>query len=209
MNITMKYLMNHEYVSIGSQSANHRIILIHGWGADVYDLLPLGESIVKMSEFDFEIICIRARNVRDENDGRQWYGLYPSDWVKASIEVQKLIETLQKFDTEKISLKKTILLGFSQGAAMSVAAGCNLDLGLIVSCSGYPHPNWKPMKNNPPIIFSHGLKDEIVPFKASRNMYRELKKISVCSCDLFEFNGYHEIDSELVNIVNKAIRQIF
>ena len=51
----MKSLMNHEYVSIGSQNSSHRIILLHGWGADTDDLLPLGKAIIHDSCFEFEI----------------------------------------------------------------------------------------------------------------------------------------------------------
>ena len=42
----MKYDINHEFVSISSQTATHRIIL-HGWGADADDLLTLGQEILE------------------------------------------------------------------------------------------------------------------------------------------------------------------
>ena len=41
----MKYDIDHEFVSISSQTATHRIILIHGWGADADDLLTIGKEI--------------------------------------------------------------------------------------------------------------------------------------------------------------------
>ena len=41
----MKYDIDHEFVSISSQTATHRIILIHGWGADADDLLTLGKAV--------------------------------------------------------------------------------------------------------------------------------------------------------------------
>ena len=56
----MKSLMHHEYVSIGSQNSSHRIILLHGWGADTDDLLPVGKSIIHNSCFDFELISLAA-----------------------------------------------------------------------------------------------------------------------------------------------------
>ena len=159
----MKYDINHEYVSISSQTAKHRIILIHGWGADANDLLPIGKEIIEISKVDFEVLSLRAPSLHPNNTGRQWYGLYPPDWNKAEDEVNQLLLSLKKLDTCNIPLKKTLLLGFSQGGAMAIDVGCQLDIGLIVSCSGYPHPNWKPQKKCPPIIISHGLMDEIVP----------------------------------------------
>jgi len=123
----MKYDINHEFVSISSQTATHRIILIHGWGADADDLLTLGKDITDRINFDYEVISLRAPGLHPSGQGRQWYGLYPHDWKGAEIEVNKLLGTLKKFDTAQISLRKTILLGFSQGAAMSIDAGSKLN----------------------------------------------------------------------------------
>ena len=49
----MKYDINHEFVSISSQTATHRIILIHGWGADADDLLTIGKEITEKINFVF------------------------------------------------------------------------------------------------------------------------------------------------------------
>ena len=48
----MKYDIDHEFVSISSQTATHRIILIHGWGADADDLLTLGKEIKEKLNLD-------------------------------------------------------------------------------------------------------------------------------------------------------------
>ena len=205
----MKYHINHEFVSITSQNATHRIILIHGWGADADDLLPIGREIKENSEIDFEVIALRAPGLHPSGAGRQWYGLYPHDWKEAEEEVNRLLLSLKKFDITQIPLKKTILLGFSQGAAMAIETGCKLDLGLIVSCSGYPHPNWLPDKKCPPMIISHGLMDDIVPIEASRSIYERVDSKSYNFCKLIEFAGNHQIDLNLIDIINSKIKDIF
>ena len=86
----MKYDINHEFVSISSQTAKHRIILMHGWGADANDLLIIGQEIAEISKLDFEIISLRAPGLHPNNIGRQWYGLYPPDWNEAEKEVNRL-----------------------------------------------------------------------------------------------------------------------
>ena len=43
----MKYDIDHEFVSISSQTATHRIILLHGWGADADDVFKLGKEIAE------------------------------------------------------------------------------------------------------------------------------------------------------------------
>ena len=205
----MKYDINHEFVSISSQTATHRIILIHGWGADADDLLTLGQEISEKIDLDFEVISLRAPSIHPSGQGRQWYRLYPHDWNEAAIEVKKLLVTLKNFDTENIPLKKTILLGFSQGAAMVIDAGSKLNLGLIVACSGYPHPNWSIGETYPPLIISHGLFDDIVPIEASRIIYKKVKSESSKLCELIEFDGFHQIDSNLIDLIALKIRNIF
>ena len=184
----MKNYIDHEFVSISSQTATHRIILIHGWGADAEDLLTLGKDISQKINLDCEVISLRAPGLHPSGVGRQWYGLYPHDWKEAEFEVNKLLGSLKKFDDEHISLRKTILLGFSQGAAMAIDAGFNLNLGLIVACSGYPHPSWSPGEKCPPLIISHGLYDDVVPIDASRIIYDKVKSMSSNFCEILEFN---------------------
>ena len=205
----MKYDINHEYVSISSQTATHRIILIHGWGADADDVLKLGKEIAEKIDLDFEVISLMAPGLHPSGEGRQWYGLYPHDWNGAEGEVNKLLATLKNFDTDQISLKKTILLGFSQGAAMAIDAGFRLNLGLIVACSGYPHPSWAPGEKCPPLIISHGLFDDVVPIEASRSIYKQVKCKSSKLCELIEFDGFHQIDSNLIDFISTKISSIF
>ena len=205
----MKYNINHDFVSISSHTATHRIILIHGWGADADDLLTIGKEITEKINFDFEVISLRAPALHPSGQGRQWYGLYPHDWIGAEIEVNKLIVTLKEFDTDQISLEKTILLGFSQGAAMVIDAGFKLNLGLIVACSGYPHPNWLPEEKCSPLILSHGKFDDVVPIEASRIIFEKVKSKTSKLCQLVEFDGFHQIDSNLIDVINSNMNNIF
>ena len=205
----MKYDINHEFVSISSQTATHRIILIHGWGADADDLLIYGKEMKEKINFDFEVISLSAPGLHPSGHGRQWYQLYPHDWDGAEVEVNKLLGTLKKFDTDQISIGKTILLGFSQGAAMAIDAGFKLNFALIVACSGYPHPNWAPNEKCPPLLISHGLFDEVVPINASRIIYEKVKNKSSKFCELIEFDGFHQIDSNLINSISSNMSNIF
>jgi len=204
----MKSLMHHEYVSIGSQNSSHRIILLHGWGADADDLLPMGKSIIQNSCFEFELISLAAPSFRHNDLGRQWYSLFPPDWNEAEIAVAKLLETLNAFNKTKISLKKTVLLGFSQGGAMAIDAGLSLDLGLVISCSGYSHPKWDPIKNNP-VLLSHGLQDDVVPVDASREIIKRLRKEADVNNELHEYNCSHEIHPDFIDVIRLKIRELF
>ena len=205
----MKYGIDHEFVSISSQTANHRIILIHGWGADADDLLSIGKDIKEISNIDFEVLSLRAPGLHPNNTGRQWYRLYPPDWDEAENQVNNLLRSIRKLGNYKIPLKKTILLGFSQGGAMTIDVGTQLDLGLIVSCSGFPHPNWNPRVECPPTLISHGLMDEVVPISASKIIFNQFKSVSQNFCEFYEFDGSHQIDHNLINYVNATIKELF
>ena len=204
----MKSLMHHEYVSIGSQNSSHRIILLHGWGADADDLIPVGKSIIHNSCFEFELVSLAAPSLRPNDMGRQWYSLFPPDWNEAEIAVDKLLDTLKAFDMTRISLKKTILLGFSQGAAMALDAGLRVDLGLVISCSGYSHPRWQPIKNNP-VLLSHGLQDEIVPINASRDVSIRLRNKGNAHNKLYEYNCSHTIHPDFIDVIRLKINELF
>ena len=205
----MKYDIDHEFVSISSQTATHRIILMHGWGADAEDLLTLGKEIIEKIDLAFEVISLRAPGLHPSGKGRQWYELYPHDWIGAENEVNKLLVTLKKFDINQIPLRKTILLGFSQGAAMAIDAGFKLNIGLVVACSGYPHPTWSIRGKYPPLIISHGLFDDIVPIEASRIIYKKVKSETSKLCELIEFDGFHQIDPNLIDLIASKISYIF
>ena len=204
----MKSLMHHEYVSIGSQNSSHRIILLHGWGADADDLLPVGKSIIHNLCFDFEIISLAAPSFRLNDMGRQWYSLFPPDWNEADIAVAKLLDTLNAFNKTKISLKKTVLFGFSQGGAMAIDAGLSLDLGLVISCSGYSHPTWNPIRNNP-VLLSHGLQDDVVPVKASREILKRLGNEANVNNELHEYNCSHTIHPDFIDVIRLKIKELF
>ena len=106
----MKSLMNHEYVSIGSQNSSHRIILLHGWGADTDDLLPLGKAIIHDSCFEFEIISLKAPSPRSNDYGRQWYSLFPPNWNEAEIAVDQLLDTLKAVSYTHLTLPTSHLV---------------------------------------------------------------------------------------------------
>ena len=204
----MKSLMHHEYVSIGSQNSTHRIILLHGWGADADDLLPVGKSIINNSCLEFELISLKAPNPKPNDIGRQWYNLFPPEWDEVESAVDKLLVTLKAFDKTKIPLKRTVLLGFSQGAAMALDAGLRLDLGLVISCSGYSHPKWDPVKNNP-VLLSHGLQDEVVPIKASREISIRLGNSGNLNNELHEYNCSHTIHPDFIKVIRLKIKELF
>ena len=51
--------------------------------------------------------------------------------------------------------------------------------------------------------------DEVVPISASKNIYQKIKSISKNICELNEFDGYHQIDPNLIIYINSIIKELF
>ena len=139
--------------------------------------------------------------------GGNGYSLFPPDWNEAELAVDKLLDTLKAFDKTNISLENTVLLGFSQGAAMAIDAGLRVDLGLVISCSGYSHPKWNPIKNNP-VLLSHGLQDDVVPVNASREILKRLGNESNINNELYEYNCSHTIHQDFIEVIRLKIKEL-
>ena len=72
-----------------------------------------------------------------------------------------------------------------------------LALACLISCSGYPHPNWQPGdKAMKKILLTHGEQDTVVPYGASEMLQKQLGRSGI-DADLISFGGGHTIDSSL------------
>ena len=78
----------------------------------------------------------------------------------------------------------------------------------VFALSSYPHPDWKPLKNMPPIFLCHGNIDQVVPRAASEKSFDILLKNGVKS-ELYFFDGGHEITNDLIAHCREKIKQEF
>ena len=197
-----------ELISLNSESATNRLVLLHGWGADADDLISVGKLLTGGFKDSFEIVSFSAPQLHPSGSGRQWYPLYPHDWEQVPSAVSDLVRRINNLCFKTIPLDKTLLLGFSQGGAMALEVATKIRFKGVFALSSYPHPDWKPLKNIPPIFLCHGNMDQIVPQTASQKSFDILMKNGVKS-DLYFFNGGHEISNDLINYCRLKIKEIF
>ncbi len=195
-----------ELISLNSESATNRLVLLHGWGADAYDLLPLGKFLTEGLEDRFEIVSFSAPQPHPSGSGRQWYPLYPHDWEQVPNAVLDLERRLNNLCFKRIPLSKTLLLGFSQGGAMALELATRNKFEGVFAISSYPHPEWKPLKDMSPIFLCHGNFDQVVPKAASQKNFENLIKNEVKS-ELYIFEGGHEINNDLIDHCRGKIKQ--
>jgi phospholipase/carboxylesterase len=191
----------------GPERAERRLVLLHGWGADADDLLDLGSVLV---DPDVSVVALRAPEPHPAGMGRQWYDLQQPQWpgvAAARIDLLNRLEHLAK----SVPLESTALLGFSQGAAMALdvatgqetpgeggrsrRSGPGLPLAGLVACSGYPHPDWRPI-SSPPVLITHGETDPVVPYAASTSLAEALRRAGA-TVRRVSFPGGHGIDPSL------------
>jgi len=194
-----------ELISLNSESATNRLVLLHGWGADAQDLVPVGKLLTEGFK-DFEIVSLSAPHSHPSGFGRQWYPLYPHKWEQIPKAVSDLEKRLNNFSLEKIPLEKTLLLGFSQGGAMALELATRINFAGVFAVSSYPHPEWQPKKDFSTIFICHGNIDQVVPKEASQKSFDILRKNGVKS-ELYFFEGGHEITNDLISYCKGKIQQ--
>ena len=190
-------------------NANKLVVFLHGYGADGKDLIdlakPFGMALPNASFISPDAPHPCAMSPQ----GRQWFPIeeIPMGAIKASLDLLDLIQN----EAKKLSLtfKDVILIGFSQGAMMSMQ--CLLinheQLGAIIGYSGTLKEenldaandqivNGKHKFSDTPVLLVHGEQDEVVPFQSLERSKNLLNKIGFNIQTLSRKNLAHGIDPE-------------
>ncbi len=189
-----------EALQSGPKAASKRLVLLHGWGADADDLLELGRQLCGEQR---QLVALRAPQPHPGGFGRQWYDLQNPSWPdlpQARLALGQRLEALGR----SLPLEQTVLLGFSQGAAMALDVGSGLALEGIVACSGYPHPGWQAKPAMAKVLLTHGKNDPVVPYAASEELLR-LLTLQQARVKLVGTAGQHGIDAELLPAIRRFI----
>lgn len=193
---------------IGPERAQRRLVLLHGWGADADDLLELGVELVE-GEDGVDVVALQAPGLHPAGAGREWYPLAPApDWAALPVARRQLRDRLEQLG-RSLPLDRTVLLGFSQGGAMAVdvaTSAVGLPLAGLISCSGYPHPEWQPQAVALPVLLTHGSLDQVVPAEACAALEAPLRAAGArVMRHLFE--GGHGIDPQLFPLMRRFLEE--
>ncbi len=189
-----------EALQSGPARSGKRLVLLHGWGADADDLLELGRQLCGERR---QLLALRAPQPHPGGWGRQWYDLQDPTWPdlpQARLALRARLEALGR----SLPLEHTVLLGFSQGAAMALDVGSSLPLEGIAACSGYPHPGWEARPTMARVLLTHGRNDPVVPFAASEDLLRRLQRHQA-RVELLSSPAQHGIDPELLPAIRRFI----
>jgi phospholipase/carboxylesterase len=197
------------------------IIVLHGLGADGSDFLPIARELdlssVGPTRFVFPHAPVRPVTVNGGYPMRAWYDVLGTDLVQredeaglraSSVEVQALLDREMG---RGIAPARTVLMGFSQGCALTLLTGLRAPQRLagLVGLSGYlPLAGTTALERNPAngnmsLFLAHGRFDPIVPLargQASRDALIALgypvqwheypMEHSVCPEEIEDLNGW-------------------
>mgnify|MGYP000876482722 CR=1 FL=1 len=168
------------YTKIAPESGGHPnqlVVLVHGYGSNADDLINLSPELANYVP-QAQFVSPDAPFLLDnDNSGvaRQWFSLLDRSEDKLIQGLSTATPILQRFIEARLkelglSWRNTVLLGFSQGAMLSLhmalrqpkeqsVAGVLCYSGTMVA----PHLLAAEQKSSPPCLCVHGEDDEIVP----------------------------------------------
>ena len=201
------------------------IIVLHGLGADGNDFVPIAHeldlSTVGPVRFVFPSAPVRPVTINGGYVMRAWYDIYPpstqpavprredDEGLRAS---QALVQALLDREAQRgVPSHRTVLMGFSQGCAMTLMAGLRAPQRLagLVGLSGYlplaetTAAERSEANRDVPIFMAHGAHDSVVTIDratASRDLLQTLgygvqwqaypMEHSVCAEEVDDLNAW-------------------
>jgi len=190
------------------------VVALHGRGTDAYDLIPLVESL----GLDMLTIAPRAPNLFEVGGGYAWYDL-SEEGIPDPNSFRESLRLLEEFLIEirkgyPVGPTGLVLLGFSQGAVMSYAAGLvdPKHIRGIIALSGYiPNRSNLPIKwgelKGFPVFISHGTYDELIPLKLGKES-AELLRNAGANVTFKEYTMGHQVTEDTLRDLTSWMQDI-
>ncbi|MBX3608546.1 MAG: alpha/beta hydrolase [Hydrogenophaga sp.] len=160
------------------------VIVLHGLGADGNDFVPVAQmldlSAIGPLRFVFPSAPVRPVTINGGYAMRAWYDIFPPSADPALPRVedeaglrasQQQVQALIAREVARgVSAERIVLMGFSQGCAMTLLTGLRSPVRLagLVALSGYlPLADTMPAERSEasyglPVFMGHGREDDIV-----------------------------------------------
>ncbi len=187
-----------ETTEVGN-TPNATVIWLHGLGADGFDFMPIVPQLGLPNDANIRFIFPHAPAMPVTMNGGYimpaWYDLYsltvddpdtsPQDEQGIKSSAEKIKQLIQQENARGIPNERIILIGFSQGAAMSLYTGLTMDTPLagIGALSGYLplhttiDKDINPASKNTPIFMAHGRQDPVVLYQYGKASAEWLQKL--------------------------------
>jgi phospholipase/carboxylesterase len=187
------------------------VVTLHGRGVTGEDLVPLAEEL-KLQSLRF-IFPNAPFDFMGFSNGRAWYESPPRSHEGLTESRRLLFRLLEDLEKEGVDPGRIVLMGFSQGAVMSLDVGIRYPQRLagIIALSGYLYSadsigtEKSPASSGLPILLAHGTDDDVLPFSLSRQADKALKAHGFRT-KLLEYPMGHQVIPEELEEVRSFIK---
>lgn len=191
-------------------------MVLHGWGANCRDVELLAEALripnlrYIIPEGQYDVPGTGGR-------GKGWYSL-PLD-EKSKIERmesrKQLFRILDELEKKGTYTDKIVLMGFSQGASMSLDVLLNYrkSIAAVISLSGFllDADKIRQRSNLPtkiPIFAAHGTLDPLIPLEQGKSSIMTLKDVGF-NIEWHEYPVDHRVVIEEIEHVRQFLNRLF
>lgn len=193
--------------------ADRLLLLFHGVGASAQHMVPLGRHLAQAFPGAF-VVAIEGATPSDLGAGRQWFSVRGITEENRAARIDAALPAFRAAvehwrDEADVGVADTVLIGFSQGAIMSLAAtqADPLAAGRVVAIAGrFAHPPGRAPREMT-VHLLHGQQDGVIPFQQSVAAHERWSALGGTSTiDLFPTAG-HEIDAGMaMRIAERLLR---
>ncbi len=179
------------------------VVALHGWGSNARDLASL-VPLLNLPEYLF-LFPDAPLTHPSAPGGFMWYD-FQAGYRGLEESRQLLKEWLKSLAAETgVPFARTVLVGFSQGGAMTLDVGLNLPLGGLVALSGYLHPLDSDLSHTPPVLIIHGRQDQVVPLSSAQSARKTLTQAGA-KVEYHELEMGHEIQPSVLPLLHNFIQ---
>ncbi|MDQ2701466.1 MAG: alpha/beta hydrolase [Pseudomonadota bacterium] len=213
------------------RSPEWSVLWLHGLGADGHDFAPIVPELVRPDwpslRFVFPHAPMRAVTINNGMRMRAWYDIrnFSADELAGGdradstgvMESIEQVEALIAREGERgIPPRRVILVGFSQGGAITLAAGLRraTPLAGLVALSTYlpmapqARDHLQPAANGQPLFMAHGELDPVVPFVAGERSAEVLRGLGF-AVDWHQYPMGHAVCAEEIRDLGDWLGQRF
>ena len=184
------------------------VIGFHGWTGDEHSLIPV--SIGVMLHNSLWIFPRAPFNARKISKGYSWFDRKPKSKMEALKTVHIIMKIVDLIHDRMDKNVKIFLLGFSQGATLSTAAGLIIrdKINGIISIAGFLSKknvemlNIEPIRFNLPILILHGNKDQVVPVESGIESMKICKELG-CDVVMKTYDENHKIPVTAMKLIRE------
>lgn len=212
-------MLEGEILEPRSGVARQMVVFLHGYGADGFDLISLGEEFSKKLPDCVFLSPHAPFPCEIAPNGRQWCSLasFETDFLTTQAKIaapfihKYIDDMLEAYDLKP---KNLVIIGFSQGTIMGLYTALrmkNAIAGLIgFSGSSLQSPEQdEEVKSTFPVLLVHGKQDEILPYPHMIETRDNLKRLGAHVETLTRPDLGHGIDNEGVEQAKIMLKKWF